>query len=371
MAHRHDSIIAMTILLDEKPVVNPPATIALAYSSALPGAPLPLTPSAAHACRAIHRINTGSERVRIGIPHLSASQINAFARCPQAYEFSRILRLQSADDTKMLRGSAVHDGIAAGLTAVMTDGDPDTFLPNALPAAMETLAKAFARITEKKSPLRISKRWKKGPLDTPESLGEDVYLILTTFTASILPRLIPTSVEPGYIAAWNGNGALPFVGYADYIGMLKLDDDTWQHVVLDWKIGSKSLKALASDIALAFYGAAAACDTGRESEKIGYVTVTLLAPIKEKKKNAIQSTTPRIGIKVLLLPYEPERITRVAKHARDLTRSRAIGHYPLRENDQTCPTCEFQGECATRNGPLATIPNVTNDIDDADENDGV
>lgn len=295
----------------------------------------------------------GADRPVVYIDHLSGSQIKSLSRCGTAYYFERGLKLPTAKSSSLIKGSAIHDGIAAGLVwkrAQFSAGnstlDVDAFFDIALASAMATIKKELTPKNEGDPPVAIvwDRRWQKGPLDNVETLEADVTKALHLFAREQYPHLTPIRVEAGYLLRWKDGGVLPVLGYTD---LICLDERTGQYWVLDWKTSTKmkSIKDLALDNTLVGYAHGAQVELGVAISRLAYGCIVFNAPEKG-------TSTPKIRIEIIDIPFYAPRLVRLFSKAKAATNTRLSGEYSLPDDPQTCPSCAFRFVCSQMFGSL-------------------
>lgn len=295
----------------------------------------------------------GAGRPFVNVEHLSGSQIKSLSRCGTAYYFERALKIPTAKGSSLIKGSAVHEGIAAGLlwkraqfAAGNTTLDAETFYEIASAAALALLKKELS--PEKKGDpapvIAWDRRWQKGPLDNPETLERDVCNALHLFAKEQYPRWTPVRVESGYLIYWKDRDTLPLLGYTDLVFR---DEVTGRLGILDWKTSTKikTRNDLALDNALVGYAHGAQVELNEPIATLSYGCIVFNAPEKG-------STDARVRIEIISLPFHAPRLLRLYSKCRSATNTRHSGEYSIPDDTQTCPTCAFRFACSELLGPL-------------------
>jgi hypothetical protein len=230
----------------------------------------------------------GAGRPHVTRDHLSGSQIKAISRCGTAYYFERALALPSAKNSSLVKGSAIHDGIAAGLQwkrdclrAGNVKIDSAAFYQIAQASALKTIEKELKPSVPglAGSTIAWDRRWQKGPLDTRETLTRDVEHALELFANEHYPQIHPLRVESGYFIFWRDDRTLPVLGYTD---LVYKDPQTGVNGILDWKTSTKikTQKDLTFDNALIGYAHGAQHEIGEPISEITYGCIVFNAPEK-------------------------------------------------------------------------------------------
>src|SRR5579863_1422083 len=252
---------------------------------------------------------------RITVPHGSNSQRVGYSICPAAYRFSRIDGVPERPTSDLLRGTALHAGLAAALLATMKNASREEALIAGNAAIDAHLREQFKRY-EKLGVLWLPTR-KNGPLADQGSVGEDARDALPLVFDLLLERYRILTVEHGFLI--HLPACDPMAAFADFAGV---DRQTGEVAVLDAKTGlaMRSLSDIHEDDALIAYSAGMNAVLHELPARIGYVCVVYGGGQKTRtiRVDFVRDVDGAIGI-----PYDPERLRRVATHQRALAAAKA------------------------------------------------
>jgi len=277
------------------------------------------------------------------VPHGSNSQRVGYTICPAAFRYGRIEKYAEVPTSDQIRGTGLHAGLAATLMSLLQEASREDALQAGYAALRGHLKEQFAKAS--KHGILWLPRFKDGPTADPGSLEEDVRDSLPLLLDTILERFTILTVEHGFLVHFEDCD--PVAAFADIVGIDKL---TGELVVLDVKTGlkMKSLSDLIEDDAQIIYAAGTESVMGERPARLGYACVVFGGGKKGRtiRVGFVVDDEGKIGI-----PYEPERLRRVATHQRALAAAKAHKLYLPMQTTWACARCPFIIACEKEHGP--------------------
>lgn len=286
----------------------------------------------------------GTPRQFVKENYISGSRLSTFDICESKYYWQYVVGAKSPTTSRIILGTALHEFAHYALypryQAFKRDGHfnnavsiDDATLLAARKAAHDTLDREVKGAADG---IIFETRWDKGPLSTPETMHEDLDLMIEAFRTEALDRIFPIEIEAGVLIRWTDPEALPFFGFLDILAV----DADGNFYILDFKTGVKSKDA---------------DDVAYDLKMIGYTSASRLAlgyDIRSMRYANFLRHKDGAKFRLFDVPFEPKSIIRVAN--RCLTTSLQIKHelFKTRDSKQWCPKCPFFTQCAQKFGPI-------------------
>lgn len=187
-------------------------------------------------------------------PHLSASSLGLFSRCPEAYRRRYIEGEKGKANMAMIKGKALHSAIQASMNAKAETGKdlPGKYLDDIVNDTMSDSLK---------------------DCDVEDDSGveaSDVRTQVTFHKVNLAPDYQPTETEIPFRIELDSCGH-DYVGYIDMTGTLA---DTQKSVIVDWKTASRTpaKNSQHDSLQLTGYYASQVADLGTDVElRLDYI----------------------------------------------------------------------------------------------------